>query len=111
MLAWQLLLPAPAVSTRLSSKDPHARGILYLPTAKCLIVLLLALMWAAATPFAWAGPGFQPVSPDELKLTSEPQAPGAAAILLYRQVDRDDNGHTSHEDTYLRIKILTEAGR
>ncbi|MFY9560460.1 MAG: DUF3857 domain-containing protein [Terriglobales bacterium] len=62
-------------------------------------------------PEAWAGPGFQPVSPDELKMTSEPMAPGAPAILLYRQVDRDDNGHTSHEDNYFRIKILTEEGR
>jgi len=44
-------------------------------------------------------------------MTSEPQAPGAAAILLYRQVDRDDNGRTSHEDNYFRIKILTEEGR
>src|SRR5712671_1411502 len=111
MLASQLLLPAPAISTRLSSKDPRARGILYLPPAKCLIMLLLALIWAVASPFAWAGSGFQPVSPDELKLTSEAQAPGAAAILLYRQVDRDDNGRTSHEDNYFRIKILTEEGR
>jgi len=30
---------------------------------------------------------------------------------LYRQVDRDDNGYTSHEDNYFRIKILTEEGR
>jgi hypothetical protein len=44
-------------------------------------------------------------------MTSEPQAPGAAAIILFRQVDRDDNGHTSHEDDYFRIKILTEEGR
>lgn len=59
----------------------------------------------------WAGFGFQPVSPDELKMTSEPLAPGAAAIILYRQVDVDDNGMTSHEDNYVRIKILTEEGR
>ena len=58
-----------------------------------------------------AGIGFQPVSPDELKMTVEPQAPGAPAIILYRQVDRDDNGRTSHEDNYLRIKILKEEGR
>jgi hypothetical protein len=58
-----------------------------------------------------AGVGFQPVSPEELKMTSEPQAPGAPAIILYRQVDRDDNGRTSHEDNYYRIKILTEEGR
>jgi hypothetical protein len=60
---------------------------------------------------AKAGVGFQPVSPDELKMTSEPQAPGAPAIILYRQVDRDDNIHTPHEDNYFRIKILTEEGR
>ncbi len=44
-------------------------------------------------------------------MTSEPLAPGAPAIILFRQVDRDDNGRTSHEDNYLRIKILTEEGR
>jgi hypothetical protein len=60
---------------------------------------------------ASAGIGFQPVSPEELKMTSEPLAPGAPAIILYRQVDRDDNGTTSHEDNYVRIKILTEEGR
>ncbi|MGA7295771.1 MAG: DUF3857 domain-containing protein [Terriglobales bacterium] len=60
---------------------------------------------------AMAGIGFQPVSPDELRMTGEPLAPGAPAIILYRQVDRDDNGRTSHEDDYVRIKILTEEGR
>jgi hypothetical protein len=59
----------------------------------------------------YAGEGFQPISPDELKMTSEPLAPGAPAIILYRQVDRDDNGYTSHEDNYRRIKIFTEEGR
>ena len=62
-------------------------------------------------PAVHATVGFQPVSPDELKMTSEPQAPGAPAIILFRQVDRDDNGQTSHEDNYFRIKILTEEGR
>jgi hypothetical protein len=60
---------------------------------------------------AWGGIGFQPVNPEELKMTSEPQAPGAPAIILFRQVDRDDNRYTPHEDNYLRIKILTEEGR
>jgi Domain of Unknown Function with PDB structure (DUF3857) len=55
--------------------------------------------------------GFQPVSPDELKMTSEPNAPGAHAIILFRQVDRYDNEKTSHEDNYVRVKILTEEGR
>ena len=72
------------------------------------IVTFLAFA-GLATP-AWAV-GFQPVSPDEVKMTSEPKAPGAPAIILFRQVDRDDRGLTAHEDVYLRIKILTEEGR
>jgi Domain of Unknown Function with PDB structure (DUF3857) len=68
-------------------------------------------IWLFGAKEAKAGPGFQQVSPDELKMTSEPLAPGAPAIILYRQVDRDDNSLTSHEDDYVRIKILTEEGR
>ncbi len=76
----------------------------------CAFFLVLA---AADYPCAavHAGVGFQPISPEELKMTSEPLAPGVPAVILYRQVDRDDNGRTSHEDNYLRIKILTEEGR
>ena len=54
---------------------------------------------------------FSRFQPEELKMTSEPLAPGAPAIILYRQVDRDDNGQTTHEDNYFRIKVLTEEGR
>jgi hypothetical protein len=68
-------------------------------------------IWILGAQEAKAGIGFQPVSSDELKMTSEPLAPGAPAIILYRQVDRDDNSRTSHEDNYFRIKILTEEGR
>jgi Domain of Unknown Function with PDB structure (DUF3857) len=73
-------------------------------------VMIVAMSLCFPLPVS-AGVGFQPVSPEELKMTSEPQAPGAPAIILYRQVDRDDNGRTSHEDSYYRIKILTEEGR
>ena len=44
-------------------------------------------------------------------MTSEPLAPGAPAIILYRQLDRDDSGLQGHEYDYIRIKILTEEGR
>jgi len=55
---------------------------------------------------------FQPVSQEELKMTSEPKAPGAPAIILFREVDRDDSrSGTIHEDNYYRIKIFTEEGR
>jgi len=71
---------------------------------------VVAMIVAAAASSA-ASIGFQPVSQDELKMTSEPKAPGAPAIILFREVDRDDRGQTAHEDVYFRIKIFTEEGR
>jgi regulator of replication initiation timing len=52
-----------------------------------------------------------PITPEDLKMTVEPLAPGASAIILYRQVDRDDNSTTGHENNFVRIKILKEEGR
>ena len=52
---------------------------------------------------------WQPINPEELQMTREPAAPQAPAIILYRQVDRDDANAT--EADYLRIKVLTEEGR
>jgi len=54
---------------------------------------------------------FQPVVPEELKMTSEPLAPGAPAIILYRQEDRDDSSNPARQEEYIRIKVLTEEGR
>ena len=59
-----------------------------------------------------AGEDWLPISPEELKMTSEPGAPGAPAIILYRQVDRDESDvRTSHEYNYVRTKIFNEEGR
>lgn len=77
--------------------------------ASCFMLVLAVVLGSG--PLAWAGIPFPPPNPAELQMTSEPQAPGAPAIILFRQVDRDDNGRTSHESTYVRIKILTEEGR
>ena len=73
-------------------------------------ILVLAIA-SYRLPAVSAFIGFQPVLPEELKMTKEPLAQGAPAIILFRQVDRDDTGHTAHEDNYFRIKILTEEGR
>jgi hypothetical protein len=78
--------------------------------AKLIWLILLAGMPLCAVPSA-QGEGFQQISPEELRMKTEPLAPGAPAIILQRRVDRDDNGRTSHETSYLRIKILTEEGR
>jgi len=75
----------------------------------CLLTVLSIAILTLSTQ-SWAV-NFQPVSPEELKMTSEPKAPGAPAIILFREVDRDDRGLTAHEDVYFRIKILTEEGR
>jgi hypothetical protein len=77
----------------------------------CCVVLFVLAAGRYLPVTVRAGAGFQPISPEELKTTSEPLAPGAPAVILYRQVDRDDNGQTTHENDYVRIKILTEEGR
>jgi hypothetical protein len=76
-----------------------------------LAVILLGLAYFAGRPQEVSGDEWQPIPPDELKMTSVPEAPGAPAVILYRQVDRDDNSRTGNEYNYVRIKILTEEGR
>lgn len=75
-----------------------------------LVVVLLAGAAGLRTRPA-SGDEWQPISQEELKMTSVPEAPGAPAVYLYRQVDRDDSSRTPHEYIYARIKILTEEGR
>ena len=84
------------------------RFVLLRPRWAVSLVLLFVLALSART---FAFDDWRPISPEELKMTSEPQAPGAPAIILWRQVDRDDRGLTAHERNYIRIKILTEEGR
>jgi hypothetical protein len=84
------------------------KAFVYLAKA-WLALVVMAVLPAYGTNNA--SEGFQPPSPDELKMTAEPLEPGAPAIILFRQVDRDDNSQTSHEYNYFRIKILTEEGR
>jgi hypothetical protein len=94
-----------------------------------LVFCLLAGAWCAPTASATNNSvaQFRPVDPEELKMTREPAAPGAPAIILFRQVYRDDLGRVQgnepyssfadtrnripHEHDYFRIKILTEEGR
>jgi len=51
---------------------------------------------------------WQPITPDELKMTSA-QAGNADAIILYHELTSDDT--RKHRIEYKRIKILTEKGR
>jgi len=84
-----------------------------------VLIRRLAALFLCVCVFALCKPAFfthasdewQPIDPADLKMTSEPKAPGAPAIYLYRQVDRNDSGHNAYERNYVRIKILTEEGR
>jgi hypothetical protein len=97
---------------------PLCRRLLLHVSALCSVLIIVTTAHASVK--------FQPVSAEELKMTSEPLAPGAPAIILYREVNRDDYGRTAHgglqlmgnesaadryEENYYRMKILTEEGR
>jgi len=78
---------------------PWARGMVAHGT-----VLVLAM---AAAPLLRAQ--LQPPTDEELKMTSDPKAPGADAVYLYREeIDDAVAGTQSFSD---RIKILTEKGK
>jgi len=92
---------------------PEAEGGRQVTVKRTLLFLVLLLVcvlfrpWRETTADEWL-----PIDPAELKMTSEPKAPGAPAIYLYRQVDRKETGRTTHtEFNYARIKILTDEGR
>jgi hypothetical protein len=77
--------------------------------ARAFVVALLCLAIDLVVIRPVAAQDWLPVNQDDLKMTSEPKAPGAPAIYLYRQVDRNDESY--QETYYVRLKILTDEGR
>lgn len=71
-------------------------------------LLCVAIIAFASVPVAHCE-SWLPVKPAELAMTSEPKAPGAPAIILELQYDRDDQFGVLN--VYQRIKVLTEEGR
>jgi hypothetical protein len=84
-------------------RNIHSLRLRTLHAGLLFVLTMLGAMSASATA-KWL-----PAASEELQMQSEPQAPGAPAIVLYRQVDRDDSA--GREDVYQRTKILTEEGR
>ena len=74
------------------------------PSVVCFGVLLLS---AAAPRIAFGQ--FQPPTKEELSMTSDPKAPGAAAVYLYREETEDEQHH--FRTVYARIKVLSEKGK
>jgi hypothetical protein len=52
----------------------------------------------------WTAP-----TPEELSMTSQPEAPGAPAVYLFREETTDDKLHMF--SIYIRLKVLTERGK
>ena len=90
------------VATRslyVSAKEGIVRRPPWLPSA------LLLLLFAAP---ALLRAQFQEPKPEELKMTSDPKAPGADAVYLYYEETSDSPAHVSGFEA--RIKVLTERG-
>ena len=66
------------------------------------------LLFAFSLP-TFAVAQFQDPTPEELKMTADPKAPGAAAVYLDYQKVTNDNLH--FETVYARIKVLQEKGK
>ncbi len=70
--------------------------------------LLLPLLLVLGAPWATAA-DWPPITPEEQAMTSIPEQPGAPAVILNRE--ETDNDLLHFHSTYIRIKVLTEAGR
>jgi hypothetical protein len=71
--------------------------------------LRLILLLPFVCPSALLLAQFQDPTPDELKMTSDPKAPGASAVYLYSEQTSNDWEHFIAY--YERIKVLTEKGK
>ena len=72
------------------------------------LVRHLPLLLALTSPALLLAQFQQPTS-DELKMTADPKAPGAAAVYLNVEEIANDNLH--FQSFYARIKVLTEKGK
>jgi hypothetical protein len=66
-------------------------------------------MAALAQPIAGVAQKFQEPTKEELQMTSDPKAPGADAVYLYREETTDN--YNKYVSVHARIKVLTEKGK
>src|SRR6266436_1674643 len=108
-------LRIPCVNLRFLVSITQERYMLNSSWLRLLRAALLVICCALFNSRTASGDEWQPVTQDELKMTSLPEAPGAPAVILYKQVDRNDfgiqRGRGAGEYNYVRIKIFTEEGR
>ena len=75
---------------------------------KSIFLCGAAVFLAAVSPVLVCAQ-FQQPNPDELKMTSDPKAPGADAVYL--DIEEIANDPMHYQSTYARIKVLTEKGK
>ncbi|HTW79236.1 MAG TPA: DUF3857 domain-containing protein [Terracidiphilus sp.] len=73
------------------------------------VVLRGAVLFCALVSPVIIQAQFQQPSDEELKMTSDPKAPGAAAVYLNIEENDFDKEHS--QNYYARIKVLTEKGK
>jgi len=79
----------------------------FMRISNCLAVALLVLV--VVPPIVLRASEFQQPTAKELKMTSDPAVPGAAAIYLdYEEIDNDPLHYRS---IYAEIKVLTDKGK
>jgi hypothetical protein len=79
------------------------------PVQRRSLLVFLIFLPLSITPCTAFAADWQQPTPEELKMTSEPAAPNADAIYLYREETTDDKLH--FESVYVRIKILRDEGK
>jgi len=84
--------------------------LLSLATRGRLRFLLFFLVFIpCSSNLAFAGADWAAISPDELQMKDLPEQPGAPAFILDHEENANDEKR--HLAVYMRIKVLTEAGR
>ena len=73
------------------------------------VILSLGVLCIASVLPLSSRAQFQPIPKSELTMASDPAAPGAAAVYLYRE-ETEDDPH-AFRTVYARVKVLTEAGK
>jgi hypothetical protein len=68
-----------------------------------------ALLFLAIASPALLRAQFQQPTDEELKMTADPKAPGAAAVYL--NIEEIDNDPLHYQSVYVRIKVLQEKGK
>jgi hypothetical protein len=91
-------------SIRAAAAEAVMRSIRFLALSCLFALFVLLFLVPGAHAQKW-----QPIPPEELALKEHPTAPGAPAIILFRDMFTDDV--ESYETHYYRVKVLTEEGR